>query len=261
MTGMKITFLGTGTSVGVPVIGCDCKVCTSDDPRDQRKRCSIHVAASDGKQWLVDCGPDLREQCLRAKLHKLDAVLVSHAHSDHIMGFDDLRPFSWHRSDGLPIHALPQTLDALKSAFYYAFDDETRSRGYFHPASRPIVAPFLLGQTRVTALPVIHGNLETTGFLFETAEGKRIAYMSDVKTVPKTTRKLMQNLDVLVVDALRFTAHSTHMCVDEAIAFSSDLACPPTWFTHFTHDIHTTTLERELPSHITMAHDTMEIVV
>ena len=99
MTGMKITFLGTGTSVGVPVIGCDCQVCTSDDPRDQRKRSSIHVTASDGIQWLVDCGPDLREQCLRANIRHLDAVLVSHAHSDHIMGFDDLRPFSWHRSD------------------------------------------------------------------------------------------------------------------------------------------------------------------
>ena len=107
----------------------------------------------------------------------------------------------------------------------------------------------------------MHGAVETTGFLFETVEGKRIAYMSDVKSVPESSRELMRNLDLLIVDALRFTPHPTHMCVDEAITFSAELGCPRTLFTHFTHDIHTATLERELPDHISMAYDTLEVVI
>ncbi|WP_235203475.1 MBL fold metallo-hydrolase [Sulfuriroseicoccus oceanibius] len=258
---MKITFLGTGTSVGVPVISCHCEVCTSNDPRDTRLRSSIHVEAQDGTCWIVDCGPDLRTQCLRAGIEHLDAVLISHAHTDHVMGFDDLRPFSWRKDDGLPIYATHDSLVTLRQSFGFAFDNAIRQKGYFHPNPMCLTGPFHLGTTRVTPLPVIHGNVDTIGYLFETEAGKRIAYMSDVKTVPAESREQLGSLDLLVIDALRPAPHPTHMCIDEALAFSERIGSPRTLLTHLTHDIRFRDLEPSLPNHVEIAYDMLEVVI
>lgn len=211
--------------------------------------------------WIVDCGPDLRAQCLRSGITHLDAVMISHAHTDHVMGFDDLRPFSWHKDEGLPIFGTTETLETLRAAFGFAFDNAKRQRGYFHPDPICIIGPFNLGKTTITPLPVIHGQVETIGYLFTTEGGKKIAYMSDVKTVPDATRDLMGKLDLLVIDALRPAPHPTHMCIDEALAFSELIGSPRTLLTHFTHDILAKELDPSLPNHVDIAYDMLEIVI
>ena len=166
----ELTFLGTGTSVGVPVIGCPCRVCHSEDPRDKRTRSSVHVRCGD-ISVLVDSGPDLRAQALREGLTKVDAVIYTHAHVDHVVGFDELRAFCWHRESPLPLHATPETMGVLKRMFGWAFSTENVFRGYIKPDPHLIEGPLTVGDLRIVPLPVQHAKADTVGFLFEPSSG------------------------------------------------------------------------------------------
>ena len=254
LSGLRITFLGTGTSTGVPMIGCDCQVCLSPDPRDKRLRCALWVQTP-GMQWVVDAGPDLRTQCLRAGIRHLDAALITHPHTDHIMGFDDLRRFTFGEDQFLPVYADADTLTALRRVFDFAFSGLHRYAGYLKPLPVEINGPFLLGETQVTPLPVMHGRFMTTGFLFQYQEGPRVAYLPDCKAIPDTTMDLMRGVDVLIVDALRHALHPTHFSVGEALVAASAAGAGRTYFTHLSHELGHASLEAELPPGVSVAYD------
>lgn len=257
MSESTLTFLGTGTSVGVPVIGCDCQVCQSTNPHNTRTRSSI-VLDSAEQTILVDFGPDLRQQALREHLTKVDTVLVTHQHLDHIMGFDDLRAFCWHRPDPIPIHGGPDTLANLKHMFPWAFEAHD-NKGYIRADPQLISGPFPLGKVTITPLPVVHGSTETFGYRFDFPSGHSAAYLSDVKSIPSATAALMTDLDILIIDALRQSEHPSHMNHREAIEAAGQIGAKQTFFTHLTHDLDIEELSAQLPPTITVAHDGMKL--
>ncbi|BCX48933.1 MBL fold metallo-hydrolase [Haloferula helveola] len=253
-----LTFLGTGTSVGVPVIGCDCPVCTSEDPRDRRTRSSVHLQAGD-IEILVDSGPDLREQALREGLKRIDAVLYTHAHVDHVAGFDELRAFCWGRDTPLPMHGSGQTLEILRRMYVWAFSPENVYRGYVKPDPIEFDGTLRYGDLQITPLPVVHGSIETHGFLFDHPGHPPIAYIPDVKEIPAPTRVLLRNIDILIVDALRPSPHPTHMSVAEALAEIESIGASRAWLTHLGHENGHAALEAILPPNIRVAYDGLRI--
>ncbi|NOX99770.1 MAG: MBL fold metallo-hydrolase [Verrucomicrobia bacterium] len=259
MSNFEITFLGTSTSIGVPVIGCDCPVCESDDPKNNRLRSSIYVKTPD-MEWIVDTGPDFRTQCLREKIQHLDAVLYTHQHSDHVVGFDDLRRFTVGEDAELPIYATSDCMDALKRSFDYAFNGKNRYRGYFKPKPHLVEGPFKLGATQVTPLPVKHGKVETIGYLFERVDS-RIAYIPDAKEIPDETKKLITGVDVLILDALQLAPHATHLSVEESFRIALEVEAKQTWFTHFSCRVVYDEVERELPENIKCAWDGLKVAL
>ena len=258
MNDFAITFLGTGTSVGVPMIGCDCGVCTSADSRDQRYRSSIHVATP-STSWIVDTGPELRLQCLREGITDVDAVLYTHAHMDHVTGFDDLRRFSIGADTTIDIHATAECLADIRRMFGFAFDGTNRYPGYIKPEPYVIDGPFQLDDTRVVPLPVSHGRLETIGFLFERGGEAVAAYMPDCKTVSDEAREAVRGVRCLIIDALRPSGHPTHMSISEAVAFSQEVAPGETWLTHIAHEVSHAKVESELPQGIRIAYDGLRL--
>jgi len=255
---LSLTFLGTGTSVGVPVIGCDCEVCLSTDPRNKRTRSSVVVRAGD-LTLLVDSGPDLRLQALREGLRRIDGILYTHAHLDHVAGFDELRAFCWTRETPLPMHATPACVNALKTMFGWAFSCENTHKGYVRPGIRLIDGPFHYGALRVTPLPVLHATVETVGFLFELPGSPSLAYLPDVKQVPEASRDLLRGVDVLVVDALRQTPHPTHFSLEEALELAADVAAGQTWLTHLGHENDHDALQAVLPESVRVAWDGLRL--
>jgi phosphoribosyl 1,2-cyclic phosphate phosphodiesterase len=258
MPEMTLTFLGTGTSVGVPMIGCDCETCRSTDPRDKRTRSSVYLETPECA-WVVDTGPDFRMQCLRENIRRLDAVLISHPHMDHIVGFDDVRRFTIPEDAIMPVHATPSSLDALNRIFYFSFKRENRYRGYLKAEERPIDGPFMLGGTEVVPLPVEHGKHETIGFMFVRDGRKLCAYMSDCKVVPPATLELMDGVDTLICDALRHTPHYTHMSFAEALALREKVKPRETWFTHIMCEILHAREAAKLPEGVQIAYDGLKI--
>lgn len=254
----SLTFLGTATSVGVPVIGCDCAVCQSSEPRNQRTRSSVLLRA-DGKTLLVDSGPDLRQQALREGLREIDAVLYTHAHLDHVAGFDELRAFCWKKGDPLPLYATPGCMATLRKMFGWAFFPERVIQGYVRPAAREIDGPFFYGEIRITPLPVEHSDVETIGFLFEHPGCRSLAYLPDVKRIPDTTLDLIRGVGVLVVDALRRTDHATHFSLDEALDTVGELRPGETWLTHLSHDYDAAKPMPELPANVALAWDGLRV--
>ena len=254
----ELTFLGTGTSVGVPVIGCPCRVCHSTDPKNNRTRSSIHLRHGD-ISVLVDSGPDLRAQALREGLTKVDAVIYTHAHVDHVVGFDELRAFCWHRDAPLPLHATEECMDTLKMMFGWAFSTENVFRGYIKPDPQLITGPFSIGHIQITPLPVEHAKAETIGFLFETEDAPAVAYIPDVKRVPPSTIELLRRAEILIIDSLRSAPHPTHMSTDEALAIIAEAGVPRAWLTHLSHENDHHDLEAMLPQGVKVAWDGMKI--
>lgn len=253
MADLKITFLGTGTSQGVPMIGCDCRVCTSEDPRDRRMRSSVYVETPE-VSWVIDTGPDFRAQCLRHGVRKLDAVVYTHAHTDHIMGFDDLRPFCPHGC-ALPIYASADTMGHLKRVFDFAFNGENRYPGYIHPEPHEVGGAFRLGETELTPLPVPHGRTTVFGYLLSRGGVRLAAYLSDCKAVPPAVVEQIRGVQHLIVDALRRKPHPTHMSIDEAVAVAEQVRPGQTWFTHLCHDLLHAEIEPTLPPNVRVAYD------
>lgn len=258
MTDFTLTFLGTGTSVGIPMIGCDCETCRSTDPRDKRLRSSIWIRTPE-TAWVVDTGPDFRTQCLRAGIRHLDAAVFTHPHMDHLTGFDELRRFTIPADAFMPVHALPSCLKVLETMFDYAFNGENRYRGYLKPFPKPVHGPFHLGETTLTPLPVQHGKVECIGYLF-TRHGRRLcAYIPDAKTLPQTTLDLIQGVDTLIIDALRHTEHPTHLNFTESLALHALIRPRRTFFTHLQCEIMHSREEPLLPPDVRLAYDGLEL--
>jgi phosphoribosyl 1,2-cyclic phosphate phosphodiesterase len=254
----SFTFLGTGTSVGVPVIGCKCPVCTSPDPRNQRLRASALVRMG-GVALLVDAGPDLRTQALREGLREIDAVLYTHSHLDHVAGFDELRAFCWRRDEPLPMHATQSCMEVLVRMFGWAFSEENIYKGYVKPGARIIDGAFFYGSLKITPLPVEHAAVETIGFRFDHPGARSIAYLPDVKRVPNDTMWRLRGVDVLVVDALRPQPHPTHFSVGEALDVVRQADAGEAWLTHLGHENDHAALDAELPAGVRAAWDGLSI--
>lgn len=258
MNGLQLTFLGTGTSVGIPMIGCDCATCRSTDPRDNRLRSSVWMRAPEAA-WVVDTGPDFRTQCLRAGIRHLDAALYTHPHMDHVTGFDELRRFTPGTDDAIPIHALPSCLAVLERMFEFAFNGENRYRGYLKPFPKPIHGPFHLGETHITPLPARHGKVETIGYLFTRHGRKLCAYIPDAKELLPPALEAAAGVDTLILDALRHTEHPTHLTFAESLAIHQRLRPRQTWFTHLQCEIMHSREEPLLPEGVRIAYDGLEL--
>ncbi len=256
---MKILFLGTGTSTGVPVIGCQCPVCRSDNPRNRRLRSSILVRTQT-TTLLVDSCPDLRQQALRHHLTAIDAVLYTHEHLDHTAGFDEMRAFCWAREGRLPLYAGGGCLAHLKRMFGWAFSEENTYQGYIRPEAHEHGGkPFVVGDIRVTPVPVLHATVETHGYVFEAAGGSRFGYVPDIKELPDASRPLLQGLDVLAMDALRPGEHRTHLTVAENVALMRALDVKRGYVTHCGHLLDYDALCAGLPAFMSPAFDGLEI--
>lgn len=255
---MKLTFLGTSTSVGIPVIGCDCSICSSDVAKFHRMRSSVHVETST-HSILVDSGPDLRQQALRHSLTRVDAVLYTHQHLDHIAGFDELRAFCWHRDEPLPLYSTPACIDELKRVYNWAFAEANTYKGYIRPLAVPVVDSFMLGKLKVTLIPVEHGLVETVGYRFD-EDDFSIAYIPDVKYLKPGSAALLRDLDHLIIDSLRESEHPTHMSLSESLATISELDPKQAWLTHIAHEMDITKVESTLPPNVKFAYDELTIM-
>lgn len=259
MADFHVTFLGTGTSQGVPMIACPCPVCTSIDPRDKRTRSSLYIETPECS-FIIDTGPDFRTQCLRENVTRVDAVVFTHAHTDHIMGFDDLRRFCDLQPDNrMPIYASADTMTDIQRVFRFAFDGTARFPGYINPVPHLVDGPFRLGETLITPLPVPHGRLTVNGYLFERGGRRLFAYLSDCKLVPPEARAQIIGVEALCLDALRHRPHPTHMSLDEALETAAAVRPAGTWFTHLCHDLGHAETEAVLPTGVHVAYDGLKL--
>lgn len=254
----RFLFLGTSTSVGVPVIGCNCPTCLSDDPRDNRTRSSALLEGPWGS-LLIDSGPDLREQSLRENLSKVDAVLYTHEHVDHVVGFDELRAFCWRRESPLPLYGSPETLGGLARMFPWAFAGESSQRGYVRPEARSFDGPFEFGGLKITPVEVDHGRIRTHGFRFDHSSFGSLAYLPDVKTIPPESMELLRGLGLLVIDGLRQESHSTHLSIPEALEIIEDVAPGKSILTHLSHEIKWEETNANLPANVSLAYDGLSL--
>jgi phosphoribosyl 1,2-cyclic phosphate phosphodiesterase len=253
---LQLTFLGTGTSQGVPMIGCDCDVCRSSDPRDNRLRSSVYIQTPECS-FVVDTGTDFRTQALRANIRDVDAVIFTHSHTDHIMGFDDLRRFS-HKNGSMPVYASPQTMRDLARVYQFAFDKTERVPYYLKPEPHVIETTFSLGQTEITPLPVPHGESMVNGYLFARGGEKLVAYLSDCSGVPNAIVDLIAGVKAFIIDALRHKPHPTHLSVDQALEIAARVRPNETYFTHIAHEL-PQSAERDLPPHAHIAYDGLQL--
>ncbi|MBU2739435.1 MBL fold metallo-hydrolase [Acidithiobacillus concretivorus] len=250
---MKITFLGTGSSAGTPVIACDCPVCQSTDPHNRRRRASILVEHEE-TVLLVDTGPDLRQQMLDAQVQRLTAVLYTHFHADHINGIDDLRAFNFAQKIVIPCYADERTASELESRFRYCFLPPDAAWAKPSLSMERFHTEKTFGNLKVTPIPIMHGKLCILGFRFGD-----VAYLTDLKSIPDESLALLKNLKLLILDCLRYEAHPTHLNVEEALYWTRRIAADQTIFTHMTHDIDYAQFAAELPADIVPAYDGMVI--
>lgn len=256
---MKLTFLGTGTSFGVPQIGCSCAVCRSRDPRDRRTRVGAVVETNGGTRLLIDTPPELRLQLVAADVHEVDAVLYTHEHADHIHGIDDLRSFTIRRSEALPLYGEATTLETLRARFPYIVDQRLRPLpGTTKPEGRMVEIRagerFTIGDADILPFAVPHGR--TTVLAFRIGD---LGYVTDAKELPPEALDALQGVRVLVLNALLRTPHPTHLSVAESVETAQRVGAERTFLTHLTHDNFHAELEAELPAGIAPAFDGLTI--
>jgi len=250
----RLTVLGSGTSMGVPTIGCDCAVCHSADPHDRRTRPSVLIEYND-KFVLIDSTPDFREQAIRERIRHLDAVLYTHTHADHILGIDDLRPLSFrHKPNKLPLYARPEAVQFIRSMFRYIFESDYKFGGLPLVELHLIQGPVELFGASFEPVTVIHGDSEIFGFRFGSA-----AYLTDHSEVPEASLAKLHNLDILFLDALRHTPHPTHSTVENSLRIVEQLKPKRAFFTHICHDLPHEATNATLPPNVRLSYDGMKL--
>lgn len=252
---MRLTFLGTGTSMGVPVIGCTCPVCTSSDARNRRLRTSALIEVA-GQHILIDAGPDLRQQALTARIRHIDAVLFTHAHFDHIGGIDDLRALNFIQQSAIPLYGSASTLAYVRERFSYAFaiESEGSSRPMLDLVTIQPEQPFLIGATSVLPFDIQHGTWTITGYRIG-----RLGYVTDASVVPGPARAHLHGLDLLVLNTLRREPHPTHLSLSESLAVIAELQPQRALLVHMTHDLDHATINAELPPGVQLAYDGLTV--
>jgi phosphoribosyl 1,2-cyclic phosphate phosphodiesterase len=248
-----LTVLGSGTSMGVPTIGCDCAVCHSTDPHDRRTRPSVLVEYG-GNFVLIDTTPDFREQALRENIRKIDAVIYTHAHADHVLGLDDLRPLSYHRPNKIPLYAREHDSQIIRGMFRYAFDAVYKHGGLPQVELKPLNGSLDLFGARFEPIPVSHGDMEIWGFRFGAA-----AYLTDFSDVPESSLAKLGGLDILFLDALRHKPHPTHSTVENSLRIAGRVQARSTFFTHICHDLPHEETNRGLPPHVRLSYDGLKL--
>ncbi len=258
---MRVTLLGTGTSTGIPIIGCRCRVCTSDDERDRRTRCSCYLEV-DGVHLVIDTGPDFRAQALSHDIPRIDAALYTHHHFDHIVGIDDLRPFCFDNREPIPCYARPNTADVLHRMFEYIFGDGSYP-GVPNLELIPVTGPFVVSSryepdraAHVMPIEVGHGDLPMFGYRI-----RDFAYITDTNSIPEDSLQKLDGLDTLVLDALRDRPHPTHFTIDEAVEMAESIGARQTYLIHMTHSVSHAEMERRLPEHVRLGYDGLKMEI
>jgi phosphoribosyl 1,2-cyclic phosphate phosphodiesterase len=256
---MRVVFLGTGTSHGIPMIGCHCAICRSSDPRNRRRRCSLYVEANE-THLIFDTPPDFREQVLEAQIERVDAVFLTHPHADHIFGFDDIRRFSALQKTHIPVYGSAETMRQMRIKFDYV-ERKSHSFGgvprvYFNEQTNPVE----IGSLRVSPLPAWHGKEEVYGYRVD-CSGKSLAYLPDCSAIPKETLDRMQELDLMILDGLRPQPHPTHLSISEAVEILGIIGARRSFITHLTHDSDHHTLQKKLAPKIEVPWDGLEVLI
>jgi phosphoribosyl 1,2-cyclic phosphate phosphodiesterase len=239
--------------MGVPTLGCHCAVCESEDPLDKRTRPSVLLTYG-GRNVVIDTTPDFRYQAMRARIDRLDAVVYTHAHADHILGLDDIRPYNLKQKGNVPIYGTRETLDTLKRQFAYIFDDTPTETSLPGVELHEINGPFELFGAKIVPVPAMHGPTPVLGFRIGGA-----AYLTDFSRVPESSKTLLQGLDDLILDALRYVPHPTHSNVEQSLALVQELKPKRAWFTHICHDLGHAETNARLPENVLLAYDGLQI--
>lgn len=253
---MRLTMLGVGSSAGTPMLGCKCKACVSDDIRNNRTRCSSLITLANGKTILIDTGPDLRQQALREGLTHIDAVLYTHTHADHLHGIDDLRAFCQIQRSQIPLYGSASAMAHIGDKFGYTL----REVGNFWDLPvlkvHPVSTPFQLFDQTIIPIPLKHGHSDIFGYRIGD-----IAYLTDVSAIPEGSFGLLENLQVLLLDCLRYTSHHTHVNLEQSLHYASRINAGATYLIHMTHEIEYAELSAKLPEHVHLGYDGLKIIL
>ncbi len=253
---MRVTFLGTGTSQGIPIIGNQHPVCLSDDPKDKRLRSSIMLEWDDYR-YIVDCGPDFRQQLLRENVADINGVIFTHEHADHTAGLDDIRPFT-HKMGDVPLYVPERMTDNLQQRFFYIFTKVNRYPGAPSADINIIYnAPFTIGDKKITPVEYMHGRIPIYGYRIDD-----FVYLTDFKSISEREKEKLKNLDVMVLSALRIESHPTHLNLEEALAFIAEIGPKKAYLTHISHRLgFHREVESNLPKNVRLAYDQLKITV
>ncbi|MCP5006375.1 MAG: MBL fold metallo-hydrolase [Planctomycetes bacterium] len=252
---MKIIFLGTGTSYGVPMIGCECSVCVSDNPKNSRTRSSILISRGE-HNILIDTATELRIQCLSNKVKRVNAVLLTHAHADHILGLDDLRHFNLRHKINIPVYGSQETVNQIKKMFSYVFDETVSNGSKPKFTMVPVDGPFTVLDVEIVPIAVMHGSETVNGYRIDD-----VAYVTDVSHIPPDSMDKLRGLDLLILDALRLRPHEKHFSIEQSLDIVTQLKPEQAIFTHMAHEVDHDQISRTLPEGIKLAYDGLWVEV